>query len=112
MDHRQADLFADFGLAGADRFNILPMPRFVKGRRVACAAPDPNITGGMWAEYLVTSARFAKIAQTDPYKAKALLRTKGCGRLYWKGSHYQRMVGLIERMIDSVNRAALENFDH
>jgi hypothetical protein len=23
MDDRQADLFADFGLAGADRFNIL-----------------------------------------------------------------------------------------
>jgi NADPH2:quinone reductase len=33
------------------------MPRFLKGRRVACAAADPNIGGGMWAEYLVTSAR-------------------------------------------------------
>jgi len=30
----------------------------------------------------------------------------GCDRLYWKGSHYQRMVGLIARMIDSV-RAGL-----
>jgi NADPH2:quinone reductase len=33
------------------------MPRFLKGRRVACAAADPNIAGGMWAEYLVTSAQ-------------------------------------------------------
>jgi NADPH:quinone reductase-like Zn-dependent oxidoreductase len=31
------------------------MPRFLKGRRVACAAADPNIAGGMWAEYVVTS---------------------------------------------------------
>jgi NADPH2:quinone reductase len=33
------------------------MPRFLKGRRVACSAADPNIAGGMWAEYLVTSAQ-------------------------------------------------------
>jgi len=33
------------------------MPRFLKGRRVACAAAHPNIAGGMWAEYLVTSAQ-------------------------------------------------------
>jgi NADPH:quinone reductase len=33
------------------------MPRLLKGRRVACAAADPNIAGGMWAEYLVTSAQ-------------------------------------------------------
>ncbi len=33
------------------------MPRFLRGRRVACSAADPNIAGGMWAEYLVTSAR-------------------------------------------------------
>ena len=33
------------------------LPRFLKGRRVACAAADPNIAGGMWAEYLVTSAQ-------------------------------------------------------
>ncbi|MFZ1999575.1 MAG: alcohol dehydrogenase catalytic domain-containing protein, partial [Candidatus Sulfotelmatobacter sp.] len=33
------------------------MPRFLKGRRVACTAADPNIAGGMWAEYLVTSAQ-------------------------------------------------------
>jgi NADPH:quinone reductase len=31
--------------------------RFLKGRRVACAAAAPDITGGMWAEYLVTSAQ-------------------------------------------------------
>ncbi|MGA3211911.1 MAG: zinc-binding dehydrogenase [Terriglobales bacterium] len=34
------------------------MPRFLMGRRVACAAADASITGGMWAEYLVTSAQF------------------------------------------------------
>ena len=33
------------------------MPRFLKRRRVACAAADLNIAGGMWAEYLVTSAQ-------------------------------------------------------
>ena len=32
------------------------MARFLKGRRVACAAADPNVAGGMWAEYVVTSA--------------------------------------------------------
>ncbi|MBV8051143.1 MAG: zinc-binding dehydrogenase, partial [Acidobacteriaceae bacterium] len=30
---------------------------FLKGKRVACAAADERITGGMWAEYLVTSAK-------------------------------------------------------
>jgi NADPH:quinone reductase-like Zn-dependent oxidoreductase len=34
------------------------MPRFLKGRRVACAAVDPKATGGMWAEYVVTPAQF------------------------------------------------------
>jgi NADPH:quinone reductase-like Zn-dependent oxidoreductase len=34
------------------------MPRYLKGRRVACAAADPKVTGGMWAEYVVTSAQF------------------------------------------------------
>jgi NADPH:quinone reductase-like Zn-dependent oxidoreductase len=33
------------------------MARFLKGRRVACAAAAPDIAGGMWAEYLVTSAQ-------------------------------------------------------
>lgn len=33
------------------------MARFLKGRRVACAGADANIAGGMWAEYLVTSAQ-------------------------------------------------------
>jgi NADPH:quinone reductase len=32
--------------------------RFLKGKRVACAAADETITGGMWAEYVVTSAKF------------------------------------------------------
>jgi uncharacterized protein len=30
----------------------------------------------------------------------------GCNRIYWKGSHYQRMVGLIESIIDSMKPAA------
>ena len=34
------------------------MPRFLKGRRVACAAADANVAGGMWAEYVVTAAQF------------------------------------------------------
>jgi len=34
------------------------MPRLLKGRRVACAAANPKVTGGMWAEYVVTSAQF------------------------------------------------------
>jgi NADPH:quinone reductase-like Zn-dependent oxidoreductase len=33
------------------------MAHFLKGRRVACAAAAPDIAGGMWAEYLVTSAQ-------------------------------------------------------
>jgi NADPH:quinone reductase-like Zn-dependent oxidoreductase len=33
------------------------MARFLQGRRVACAAADANVAGGMWAEYVVTSAR-------------------------------------------------------
>lgn len=34
------------------------MAQFMKGRRVACAAADAKIAGGMWAEYIVTSAQF------------------------------------------------------
>lgn len=34
------------------------MARFMKGRRVACAAADPKSAGGMWAQYIVTSAQF------------------------------------------------------
>src|SRR5262249_2346285 len=32
------------------------MARMLAGKRVACAAADPKIAGGTWAEYLVTSA--------------------------------------------------------
>jgi NADPH:quinone reductase len=32
--------------------------RLLKGKRVACAAADEKITGGMWAEYVVTLAKF------------------------------------------------------
>lgn len=34
------------------------MARFMRDRRVACAAADAKISGGMWAEYIVTSAQF------------------------------------------------------
>ena len=34
------------------------LPRFLRGKRVACAAADATIAGGTWAEYLVTSAQF------------------------------------------------------
>src|SRR6516225_7449636 len=34
------------------------MAKFMKGRRVACAVADAKSTGGMWAEYIVTSAQF------------------------------------------------------
>src|SRR5215510_6806649 len=34
------------------------MPRFLTGRRVACATADPKVKGGMWAEYVVTLAQF------------------------------------------------------
>ncbi len=34
------------------------MACFMKGRRVACAAADAKVAGGMWAEYVVTSAQF------------------------------------------------------
>jgi NADPH:quinone reductase len=33
------------------------MGRYLKNKRVACAAADPNISGGMWAEYVVTSSQ-------------------------------------------------------
>jgi len=33
------------------------MPRMMMGRRVACAAADAKVAGGMWAEYLVTGAQ-------------------------------------------------------
>lgn len=33
------------------------MAGFMKGRRVACAAADAKVSGGMWAEYVVTSAQ-------------------------------------------------------
>ncbi|HLW51933.1 MAG TPA: zinc-binding dehydrogenase [Candidatus Angelobacter sp.] len=34
------------------------MAKFMSGRRVACAAADAKATGGLWAEYVVTSAQF------------------------------------------------------
>lgn len=33
------------------------MAAFMKDRRVACAAADAKVSGGMWAEYVVTSAQ-------------------------------------------------------
>jgi NADPH:quinone reductase len=34
------------------------MAKLMKGRRVACAAADAKVSGGLWAEYAVTSAQF------------------------------------------------------
>jgi NADPH:quinone reductase-like Zn-dependent oxidoreductase len=34
------------------------MAQFMKSRRVACAAADAKSKGGLWAEYVVTSAQF------------------------------------------------------
>ncbi|HWR16171.1 MAG TPA: zinc-binding dehydrogenase [Terriglobales bacterium] len=34
------------------------MPRWLMGKRVACTAADPKIAGGVWAEYVVTTAQF------------------------------------------------------
>lgn len=39
--------------------------RFLKGKRVACAAADPKISGGMWAEYVLTSAKLCIPLQKD-----------------------------------------------
>jgi NADPH:quinone reductase len=33
------------------------MPRFLKGKRVACTAADPKTAGGLWAEYVVVPAQ-------------------------------------------------------
>lgn len=33
------------------------MARFLKGKRVTCAVTDPKTSSGMWAEYVVTSAK-------------------------------------------------------
>jgi NADPH:quinone reductase len=41
------------------------MPRFLNGRRVACAAADPKVTGGMWAENVVTLAQFCMPLRKD-----------------------------------------------
>jgi NADPH2:quinone reductase len=51
------------------------MGRYLKGKRVACAAADPKISGGMWAEYLVTSAQLCipLRKQVDLEQAASLL---------------------------------------
>lgn len=41
------------------------MARWLKGRRVACHAADPKIAGGMWAEYIVTSAQACVLLRKD-----------------------------------------------
>ncbi len=49
--------------------------RLLVGRRVACSAADPKVTGGMWAEYVVTQAAFcAPLAKsTDIEQAATML---------------------------------------
>lgn len=68
------------------------LPRLLLGRRVACAAADPDIAGGTWAEYLVTRAthciplrRHVDIEQAaamfiNPLTAWALLEQARRGR--------------------------------
>jgi NADPH:quinone reductase-like Zn-dependent oxidoreductase len=41
------------------------MSRFLKGKRVACAAADAKLSGGMWAEYVVTAAQFCMPLRKD-----------------------------------------------
>jgi NADPH:quinone reductase len=41
------------------------MARLLNGRRVACHAADPKIAGGMWAEYVVTSAQACVPLRSD-----------------------------------------------
>jgi NADPH:quinone reductase len=68
------------------------MPSFLKGKRVACAAADPDISGGLWAEYLVTSAKLciplrrrvdleqAASLLVNPFTAWALMEEARRGR--------------------------------
>jgi NADPH:quinone reductase len=51
------------------------MPRFLRGKRVACAAADAKIAGGMWAEYVVTSAHMCVplIKQVDMEQGATML---------------------------------------
>jgi NADPH:quinone reductase len=51
------------------------MPRFLSGKRVACAAADAKIAGGMWADYLVTSAHLCVplIKQVDMEQGATML---------------------------------------
>jgi NADPH2:quinone reductase len=68
------------------------MGRFLKGKRVACAATEPKTSGGMWAEYLVTSAqlcvplrKYVELEQAasllvNPFTAWALLDEARRGR--------------------------------
>jgi NADPH:quinone reductase len=48
--------------------------RFLKGRRVACAAADPKVRGGMWAEYVVTPAQFWPLRKNVDLEGRALAR--------------------------------------
>ncbi len=41
------------------------MPRLLKGRRVACAAADPKVPGGIWAEYVTIPAQFCMPLRRD-----------------------------------------------
>jgi NADPH:quinone reductase-like Zn-dependent oxidoreductase len=51
------------------------LPHWLKGRRVACAATDPSVTGGMWAEYVAVRARLCVPVrkQVDTEQAATML---------------------------------------
>lgn len=40
--------------------------------------------------------------------ARRFLRCEGCGKLYWDGSHYRRMKGLVEQVLTELDRSGAQ----
>ena len=80
---QQSRKYANLGLPAVEaahlwhKATILPMPRFLKGRRVACAAADPNITGGMWAEYLCDLGTVRENCSDRPLQGESVVENQG-----------------------------------
>jgi NADPH:quinone reductase len=50
------------------------MARFLSGKRVACTAADPKVEGGVWAEFVVTSAQFCiPLAKQTTFEQGAMM---------------------------------------
>jgi NADPH2:quinone reductase len=50
------------------------MARFLRGKRVACTVADAKIPGGMWAEYVVTSAQLCMpLAKQTTFEQGAMM---------------------------------------